>query len=1489
MMYSRIQAMGHCFSGKSALSRPWHWIGLWFGLRLLVFVGLFWSSLVSASYDTYCKESGSQSATATCYPAKESAWTYDGGTYNWAVHSYKKSSLEEVIADIENGINAKFPDYCIKATLVLMGDWFESTNNPGSKQDTHAFRIDFGYVAGSGCQSVTGGIYGNSITRYKAYTCAPGSTGPFFGPGGERLCATWRNACPATPHPVSIADGSKQFNAITDSDILSHFEFRRSYSSFISYQRNTLSNLPGNDNQFLGWTTSYDASVIQGSNIAGTITTYTVSIPGEIPRTYVLQGDGSLTSKQADSGALTRGADQRFFFRHPNGRLWVFGSNGKLRSIYHPNGKRISITLGVNNTISQVTDTFGRQLGVTYSPAGQLSVLTDPAGNNFQYLYNAGNRLTAIQYPGLPGETPVKQYLYEDTANPASITGLIDELDHRTDTFGYGADGRVSHTERFSAPDVPIDQYDFTYDSSTKTTVTDPLGSVRSYNFQRSGGYALLTSQSQPGGSGCGPAANSIVYDSQSNPLSSRDFNGNTTCHFHAGNRNLETTRVEGLPSNYSCGGYATPGVTLPTNSRKISKQWHPDWPLEVRRAEPKRITTTVYNGQPDPTAGNAVASCAPATALLPDGKPIAVICKKVERETSDSNGTNAFAATLTGTARTWTYTYNQFGQVLTINGPRTDVLDKTTYTYHSATTAEVTKGDLATVTNALGHKISYPKYDRNGRVLQSVDANGIVTNFTYHPRGWLTSSQVGTELTTYKYDEAGQLKKVTLPDGSSSNYIYDNAHRLTSITNSAGEKIVYILDASGNRTSELTYGAGANGASTALNRQFDALGRLEKVLNAAAQETRVFAYDAEGNLTGETAKPDGQIVNGQPVNDQHTSYTYDTLDRLKTVTDTLNGLTQYGYDGLDHLTRVQDPNGHATTYTVNGLDTQGQETSPDRGTITRTFDGAGNVKTSTDARGKTTKYSYDALNRLTLETYADGTQTSYEYDQGTGARGRFSRITDATGTTAYFYNTLGRLIRKEQTTQHDTGSLLRTVRYAYDPATGRPNSLTYPSGAVLRYTYDAAGRPRSLTLTTNAVPATIILDNIAYRPQGPMRSYRLPAVTTSTGTHPTITRGYDGNQRVSSYTLADATKVLTYNRLDQVTKIGNQGTTANDQTYGYDQLNHLTGFDALPLGLSHDYGYDPVGNRTEKTVNGTSTLYTYDSASNRLAAVGATNYTLDDAGNVLDNGPMSFDYDARGRLANATTGAGVVYRYGINGLGQRVSKTSTALSTGGRVYIYDEAGHLLGEYYTGGGRVLEHVYLGDTPVAVIGGNGSVYYVLSDHLGTPRQIIDASKQLRWRWDPTDPFGANTPNANPAGLGSFTYNPRLPGQYFDAESGLHYNGFRDYHPGTGRYIESDPIGLAGGLNTYAYVGGNPINGIDPTGLLDEGEGDDGPDGPYTCPLISQTFLFFKYGLSVWLCMYNCNTTCPGTYKNIIIEVQWDIAPHRGCYENIPKPK
>jgi RHS repeat-associated protein len=181
-----------------------------------------------------------------------------------------------------------------------------------------------------------------------------------------------------------------------------------------------------------------------------------------------------------------------------------------------------------------------------------------------------------------------------------------------------------------------------------------------------------------------------------------------------------------------------------------------------------------------------------------------------------------------------------------------------------------------------------------------------------------------------------------------------------------------------------------------------------------------------------------------------------------------------------------------------------------------------------------------------------------------------------------------------------------------------------------------------------------------------------------------------------------------------------------------------------------------------------------------------------------------------------------IITKYFHNALGHRVKKTSGASTS---LFMYDEAGQLLGEYNSAGNALYETVYLDEQPIAVlkpaISTSGyKAYYLYADHLNTPRLITDnaagAANKKVWQWD-SDPFGITPPNENPTAAGVFTYNPRFPSQVYNKETGLHYNYFRDYNPGTGRYVQSDPIGLAGGMNTVGYVDGNPISHIDPEGL------------------------------------------------------------------------
>ncbi len=274
--------------------------------------------------------------------------------------------------------------------------------------------------------------------------------------------------------------------------------------------------------------------------------------------------------------------------------------------------------------------------------------------------------------------------------------------------------------------------------------------------------------------------------------------------------------------------------------------------------------------------------------------------------------------------------------------------------------------------------------------------------------------------------------------------------------------------------------------------------------------------------------------------------------------------------------------------------------------------------------------------------------------------------------------------------------------------------------------------------------------------------------------------------------------------------------TAPTVQSYGYDAVDRLTQHvDAT--GLLSDYQYDTNGNRTQLTQGSIATAYHLSITSNRLnSQSGAVtkSYTYDAAGNLISNGTHAYTYNARGRLAKVTYGTRS-NTYALNGLGQRIRKTGYGVSTGTNRYVYDAQGHLLGDYTSTGVAIQETVYLGDIPVAVLQGT-AVYHLHADHLDTPRVITDSTNKVIWRWD-SDPFGATAANEDPDGdRKKFTYNLRFPGQYFDKETGLHYNYFRDYDPKIGRYVQSDPIGLAGGVNLYQYAKSNPLIYTDPTG-------------------------------------------------------------------------
>jgi RHS repeat-associated protein len=227
-------------------------------------------------------------------------------------------------------------------------------------------------------------------------------------------------------------------------------------------------------------------------------------------------------------------------------------------------------------------------------------------------------------------------------------------------------------------------------------------------------------------------------------------------------------------------------------------------------------------------------------------------------------------------------------------------------------------------------------------------------------------------------------------------------------------------------------------------------------------------------------------------------------------------------------------------------------------------------------------------------------------------------------------------------------------------------------------------------------------------------------------------------------------------------------------------------------------YAYDPNHNRTSALVEGTPEIYSHAPASNRLTGIAtpATSrmLSLDAAGNLTDDGAgQTFSYNQAGRLATAETAAGTA-RYRYNALGLRTHKEGMT----NLVFHYDSGGRLLAETTPDGHVIRSYVWFGDEPLAQLDGPldaETPTYLHTDHLATPRLGTDQAGIPVWRWE-SPAFGDAPPS-----LQLRTVNLRFPGQHHDVETGLHQNWHRDYDPRVGRYIESDPIGLAGGINTY----------------------------------------------------------------------------------------
>ena len=545
----------------------------------------------------------------------------------------------------------------------------------------------------------------------------------------------------------------------------------------------------------------------------------------------------------------------------------TYDASGAITGTFPATGGQLNFSYA-NGLLTNVTDQFGRGVQFAYEQpsdvtlAQRVNLITATDGSTINVTYDLANNLHALTWTD--GQT--RTFVYENVAFAWALTGIIDENGARFSTYGYDAQGRANSTylgngaNNYSVTYAAPPQWAVTqtltgsnflcrehrWQPPQGAQVTTPTNALNGVDSAIANNLMVTTGQTQSAGSGSPSSSTAMTYDANGNLASFDDPNGNRICFSYDVGRGLPLVTLEGLPGGSSgkvcpvnLAAYAPSAADAQHPERKTTTAWHPNWVLKVREARPKSITTWVYNGQPDPIGGGT-ASCAPTAPALPDGKPIAVVCSRYEQATTDATGALGVSATVTGVARKWSYTYNQFGQVLTETAPKQSATDSlshtTTYAYYADTsiTSNVghTIGDLQSVTNPLGQVTTFTSYDGAGRLLSSTDANGAVTTQTYWPRGWIKTQTLApvvgaAQTTSYAYYPTGLLQTVTMPDNSMLNYAYDDAHRLTDVTDAAGNKIHYVLDNVGNRTSEQVTDASGNLAST-VSRVFDALNRVQ-------------------------------------------------------------------------------------------------------------------------------------------------------------------------------------------------------------------------------------------------------------------------------------------------------------------------------------------------------------------------------------------------------------------------------------------------------------------------------------------------------------------------------------------------------------------------------------------------------------------------------------------------------------------------------------
>jgi RHS repeat-associated protein len=667
-----------------------------------------------------------------------------------------------------------------------------------------------------------------------------------------------------------------------------------------------------------------------------------------------------------------------------------------------------------------------------------------------------------------------------------------------------------------------------------------------------------------------------------------------------------------------------------------------------------------------------------------------------------------------------------------------------------------------------------------------------------------LTSDPSGTVQVVTSYNTTGRVFQVTNPYRSTSDPTYgtdtpayDGLTRTVSVTHSGGGSV------------QIAYGAAvtaAAGRSAQISTSYG-LGYPTLQKDEAGKMRQIWT-DALGRVI-EVDEPDpatGSLTAGSYAG---TYYAYDVLDNRTNIYQGTQTRT-FTSDGLSRMTSSTTPEEGAsgtasgTTnfyYTTAG----GALCAGDSGAVCR----------QTDARGTTTTLSYDALDRLTQKSFSSGdTTVTYTYDQtaclGLSTcynKGSRTGMSDASGSTSWAYDKMGRVLREQRT----IGTVTKPTSYTYNLA-GLVATITYPSGRTLTYGYNNAAQALEARDTANSINYAV---SAAYAPPGGLSSAILGQVS---GGFAGITSSYGYNNRLQSSTIratsANGTVldlIFGYGTSNNgaVASITNNLTSGRSQSFTYDYLNRITTAQSTAASGSdcwgQTFGYDATYRTNLSSITSSKCssqpLSLTITSKNRISNTG---FAYDNAGNLTADGTYSYAWNALNQLTSA---GGVTYTY--DGDGRRVKKAN------GTLYWYGPGGSVLAETDLSGNLIREFVYFNGERIARRDSTGSIYYFFSDHLGTARVMTNATGATQQE-STYYPFGSEQ-----RALTSTVDNRyRFTGLERDAETGLDHTQFRKYSPIQARWLSPDPVCSncydPQLLNRYSYVRNNPVNLFDRDG-------------------------------------------------------------------------